>query len=70
MSQTVDIQDIMTLLRILGYAYQQLCLYKCQESIKIFGTLTKNQYNTGWVLSQVAKCYFEMSKYQEAEKAY
>ena len=32
--------------------------------------MSKNQYNTGWVLSSVAKCYFEMGKYQEAEKVY
>jgi hypothetical protein len=31
----------MTLLKILGFAFLQLCLYKCSESIKIFGKLPK-----------------------------
>jgi hypothetical protein len=38
-------------------------MYKCQESIKIFGKLSKKQYTTGWVLAQVARGYFEMAKY-------
>jgi anaphase-promoting complex subunit 3 len=66
----VDVSDLMNLLKVIGHAYQQLCLYKCQESVKIFGKLPKKQYNTGWVLAQLGRGYFEMSKYQEAEKYY
>jgi hypothetical protein len=28
-------------LRVLGNAFLNLCMYKCAESIKIFGTLSK-----------------------------
>eukprot|EP00347_Sterkiella_histriomuscorum_P021758 403332866 len=69
-TQSVEITDLTSLLRVIGHAYQQLCLYRCQESVKIFGKLSKKQYTTGWVLAQVGKCYFEMSKYTEAEKFY
>ncbi len=61
---------MMSLLKILGHAFLQLCLYKCQESIKIFNKLPKKQFSTGWTLAQVARCYFEMAKYQDAEKMY
>lgn len=37
----VEITDMMTLLKVLGHAFLQLCLYKCQESIKVFGKLSK-----------------------------
>ena len=61
---------MMTLLKVMGHAYMQLCMYKCAESIKVFGKLSKKQYSTGWVLAQVARGYFEMAKYQDAEKMY
>lgn len=37
----VEVNDMMSLLKILGHAYLQLCLYKCQESVKIFNKLPK-----------------------------
>lgn len=68
--QPLEIADMMTLLKVIGHAYLQLCLYKCQEALKVFNKLTKKQYSTGWTLAQVARCQFEMAKYQEAEKMY
>lgn len=69
-SPSLEISDMMSLLKVLGHAFLQLCLYRCQEGIKIFGKLPKKQYQTGWVLAQVARCYYEMTKYQDAEKMY
>jgi len=45
------IADMMTLLKVLGHAYLQLCLYKCQEALKVYGKLNKKQYGTGWTLA-------------------
>ena len=66
----IEVTDMMSLLKIFGHAYLQLCLYKCQESIKVFNKLPKKQFQTGWTLAHVARCYFEMTKYQDAEKMY
>lgn len=60
----------MTLLKVLGHAYMQLSLYRCQEALKVFQKLSKKQYQTGWVVSNIARCYFEMAKYNDAEKLY
>ena len=60
----------MNLLFQIGQAYQNQCSYKGTEAIKCYSNLPKTQYNTGFVLGCVAKNYFEMGKYQEAEKYY
>jgi tetratricopeptide (TPR) repeat protein len=63
-----DIKDIVSLLKQLGIAYQNLCTFKCEEAIREFKKLPKNQYFTGWVLSMIGKSNFENFKYSEAEK--
>ena len=45
-------------------------MYKCDEAVKTFKRLPKPQYNTGWVLTSVARCFFEMTKYVEAAKLF
>ena len=63
-------QDIITLLRQIGIAYYNLCLYRCSDAIKQFKKLPKSQYNAGWTLSQVGRALFESIRYSEAEKLY
>jgi anaphase-promoting complex subunit 3 len=38
------------------------------EAIELFNRLPTNQYNTGWVLSNIGRCYMEIVQYSEAEK--
>ncbi len=47
-----------------------MSLYMCKEAIEFFNKLPKNQYNTGWVLTNIGRCYMEIVKYSEAEKMY
>lgn len=61
---------LMKLLRLLGTAYQYLSSYYCSEAIRSFKLLPKSQYNTAWVLIQIARALFESSKYADAEKNY
>ncbi|XP_068652292.1 cell division cycle protein 27 homolog B-like [Aristolochia californica] len=62
--------DLLDLLRTLGEGYRLSCLYKCQEALEVFLKLSHQQYNTGWVLSQVGKAYFELVDYYEADNAF
>ncbi|KAK7291995.1 hypothetical protein RIF29_07597 [Crotalaria pallida] len=62
--------EILTLLRVLGDAFRLACLYRCQDALDTFQKLPYNHYNTGWVLSQVGKAYFELVDYSEAERAF
>ncbi|KAL8139779.1 hypothetical protein V2J09_005800 [Rumex salicifolius] len=62
--------DIMTLLKHFGEGYRLSCLYKCQDALNIYQKLPQKHYNTGWVLSQVGKAYFELVNYAEAEYAF
>lgn len=63
------IQQILELLCVLGTAQRYLSLYQCQETLQTFMTLPESQYNTGWVLHQVGRAYFELADYHNAQKA-
>ncbi|KAH1076348.1 hypothetical protein GLYMA_19G042200v4 [Glycine max] len=62
--------EILTLLRVLGEGYRLSCLYRCQDALDTYLKLPQKHYNTGWVLSQVGKAYFELVDYLEADRAF
>ncbi|KAE8038945.1 hypothetical protein FH972_011406 [Carpinus fangiana] len=62
--------EIMDLLRTLGEGYRLSCMYRCQEALDVYLKLPQKHYNTGWVLSQVGKAYFELVDYSEADWAF
>ncbi|KAK7271765.1 hypothetical protein RJT34_27937 [Clitoria ternatea] len=64
------VSEILTLLRVLGEGYRLACLYKCQDALDTYLKLPQRHYNTGWVLSQVGKTYFELVDYLEAGHAF
>ncbi|RKP26319.1 hypothetical protein SYNPS1DRAFT_14360 [Syncephalis pseudoplumigaleata] len=44
-----------------------LACYRCQQAIDAFEQLPHEQMTSGWVSTQMARAYFEMSNYNEAE---
>ncbi|KAG5553669.1 hypothetical protein RHGRI_011534 [Rhododendron griersonianum] len=62
--------EILDLLRALGEGYRLSCMYRCQDALDAYLKLPHKHYNTGWVLSQVGKSYFELVDYQEAHRAF
>ncbi|XP_020239897.1 cell division cycle protein 27 homolog B [Cajanus cajan] len=62
--------EILTLLKILGEGYRLACLYRCQDALDTYLKLPQKHYNTGWVLSQVGKAYFELVDHLEADRAF
>ncbi|KAK2359694.1 Tetratricopeptide repeat (TPR) superfamily protein [Trifolium repens] len=61
--------EILTLLRVLGDGFRLACLYKCKDALETYLKLPYKHYNTGWVLSQVGKVYYEFD-YLEADRAF
>ncbi|XP_023569773.1 cell division cycle protein 27 homolog isoform X6 [Octodon degus] len=61
---------LMTLLREMGKGYLALCSYNCKEAINILSHLPSHHYNTGWVLCQIGRAYFELSEYMQAERIF
>ncbi|CAM0909971.1 unnamed protein product [Alopecurus aequalis] len=61
------IRELLGLLRTLGEGYRLSCLFKCQEALDVYRKLPEPQFNTGWVLCQVGKAYFELVDYLEAD---
>ena len=49
-----ETSEVCMLLRQLAKAYKHLCMYRSHEAIQALNELPKCQYNTGWVLAQVA----------------
>ncbi|XP_054818755.1 cell division cycle protein 27 homolog B [Prosopis cineraria] len=62
--------EVLSLLRVLGEGYRLACLYRCQDALETYMKLPHKHYNTGWVLSQVGKAYFELVDYLEADQAF
>lgn len=62
--------EILSLLRILGEGFRFSCMYRCQDALDAYLKLPQKHYNTGWVLSQVGKAYFELIDYLEADRAF
>ena len=50
----------MTLLRRLAEPYNHMSFYLCSEAIEQFNKLPPNHFNTGWVLSNIGRCYMEV----------
>ncbi|KAL6603817.1 hypothetical protein ACP70R_044178 [Stipagrostis hirtigluma subsp. patula] len=63
----VGIRELLGLLRTLGEGFKLSCLFKCQEALEVYRKLPEPQFNTGWVLCQVGKAYFELVDYLEAD---
>jgi anaphase-promoting complex subunit 3 len=42
--------------------------YRCQEALQIFSQLPHAQQNTGWVLNQQGRAYFEMNDFNSARR--
>jgi anaphase-promoting complex subunit 3 len=58
------------LLQALGEALRLLSAYRCAEAVDAFGRLPPRHFQTGWVLTQVGRAYFEMVDYQSAARAF
>ncbi|KAI4472840.1 hypothetical protein M0802_016479, partial [Mischocyttarus mexicanus] len=59
-------EGLMSLLKELGMAYQHLSQYNCAQAIEILSVLPTQHYNTGWVLSMLARAHFEMMDYKKS----
>ncbi|XP_015183720.1 PREDICTED: cell division cycle protein 27 homolog isoform X5 [Polistes dominula] len=59
-------EGLMSLLKELGLAYQHLSQYNCSQAIDILSVLPTQHYNTGWVLSMLARAHFEMMDYKKS----
>lgn len=65
-----DTSELCILFRQLANAYRHLCMYRSHEAIKAFSDLPKCQFNTGWVLAQLATAHFNMAQHRQAELAF
>ncbi|KAL8724259.1 MAG: hypothetical protein Q9166_008048 [cf. Caloplaca sp. 2 TL-2023] len=54
----------------LASGYFAQCHYRSQEAVQIYNTITLPQRDTPWVLSQIARGYFEQGLHCDAEKIY
>lgn len=65
-----SLAGILKLLQSMGRAFQALSQYECKHAIELLNELPPHQYQTGWVLCQVARAYFELNNYLQAEKVF
>ncbi len=58
------------LLHALGAGHRLLASYRCREALDAFARLPPAHAETGWALTQVARCHFELVDYVQATRAY
>ena len=63
------VQEILEILCLLGTAQRRLCEYRCRDALRVFYKLPHSHFYTGYVQHQVGRAYFELSDYQNAQKA-
>uniref|UniRef100_A0A2I3FRI3 Cell division cycle protein 27 homolog n=1 Tax=Nomascus leucogenys TaxID=61853 RepID=A0A2I3FRI3_NOMLE len=68
--QKAAAEGMVNLLRERGKGYLALCSYHCKQAIHILILLPSHHYNTGWVLCQIGRAYFELSEYMQAERLF
>ncbi|KAF0295081.1 Cell division cycle protein 27 [Amphibalanus amphitrite] len=59
-------EGLMSLLRDVGAAYQQLSQFSCRRAVDLLSALPAHQFDTGWVLSMLGKAHFELNDYKQA----
>ena len=60
--------EICSFLKIFASPYCFLMRFQIREALILFKKLPSNQYLSGWVLLQIAKCYMELRDYISAEE--
>lgn len=68
--QRHSLEGLLILLREIGTAYLHLSQFECKKAIECLKKLPEHHYNTGWVLCLVGKAYFEINKYDEAQRIF
>lgn len=51
-------------------AYSLQCAYDLAEALKVYDALPLEHRSSGWVLTQTARCYFELANYSKAAEFY
>jgi anaphase-promoting complex subunit 3 len=54
-------------LHCIANGYNQMSLFQCREAVRSFESLPKEQLNTPYVLTLIAKAYFELTEYGQAK---
>lgn len=62
--------QVLSLLRVIGKAYTHMCRYDSLAAVEEFQKLPKDQFETGYVLCKVGKCYFEVVQYHKSKKMF
>ena len=68
--QRTSAEGLMNLLKDFGRGQLFLGQYKMHEAIRVLRSLPDKHKKSGWVLSALARCYFEQAQYTEAIKLY
>lgn len=64
--QKIATDGLMQLMQEMGKAYLLLAQYDCRQAVEAFRSLSPKHFNTGWVLSNLGRAYFELGEYQQA----
>lgn len=61
---------LLDMLLKIGSGYRYLSRFECNKAVEAFQSVSAYQRDTPWVLAQIGKAYYELSKYSEVEKVF
>ncbi|KAI9550321.1 hypothetical protein GHT06_001751 [Daphnia sinensis] len=68
--QKQSAEGLMSLLRIVGKAFSHLTSYESRQAIDTIEWLSARHKRSSWVLSLMAKAYFELADYKQATRLF
>ena len=68
--QKKSLNVLLNLYRSMGRAFLARSEHRFQDARNHLNELPPNQRETGWVLNEIARCYFDDNKYQAALDVY
>lgn len=68
--QPSSLEELFTLLNIMGKSYSHLCKFECQEALESLSKIPHQQADTGWVSAMLGRCHFELHDYHRAEACF
>lgn len=66
--QKQSAEGLMSLLRIVGKALLHLSCYESRSALEVMEWLSARHKRSSWILSLMAKAYFELADYKQASK--
>ena len=69
-TQSGEIESLVQFFKKISHIYWLFCHYRCNDTLEEIEKLPFEYKNNSWFWTLIGRCYFELTKYKEAETAF